>query len=77
MRDFSTEETFLIHWGNNPDKIYEGTISDSGHKAEQNSDSWKEGEKSLTINILGWITYKLESRFQGESTTSDMQVMPL
>ena len=39
----------------------------------------RRGEKSLTITSgLGWITPKLESRFQGEiSTTSDMQVMPL
>ena len=39
----------------------------------------RRGKKSLTITSgLGWITHKLESRFQGEiSTTSDMQVMPL
>ena len=39
----------------------------------------RRGEESLTITIgLGWITHKLESRFQGEmSTASHMQVMPL
>ena len=35
------------------EKIYEGTISDIGHKAEQNSDSWKKGEKK-SYNYL-WI----------------------
>ena len=34
--------------------------------------------QSTSCKVLGWMTHKLESRFQGEiSTTSDMQMMRL
>ena len=34
--------------------------------------------QSTSCEMLGWMTYKLESRFPGEiSTTSDMQMIPL
>ena len=33
--------------------------------------------QSTSCEMLGWMTYKLESRFPGEiSTTSDMQMTP-
>ena len=34
--------------------------------------------QSTSYEMLGWMNHKLESRFQGEiSTTSDMQMTPL
>ena len=34
--------------------------------------------QSTSCEMLGWMTHKLESRLQGEiSTTSDMQMIPL
>ena len=34
--------------------------------------------QSTSYETLGWMTHKLESRFQGEiSSTSDMQMIPL
>ena len=34
--------------------------------------------QSTSCEMLGWINHKLESRWQGEiSTTSDMQMIPL
>ena len=34
--------------------------------------------QSTSYKMLGWMTHKLESRLQGEiSTTSDMQMKPL
>ena len=33
--------------------------------------------QSTSCEMLGWVTHKLESRFPGEMTTSDMQMIPL
>ena len=34
--------------------------------------------RSTSCDMLGWMSYKLESRLPGEiSTTSDMQTIPL
>ena len=37
----------------------------------------RRGKKVLKLLGLGWITHKLESRFQGEiSTTTERQMIP-
>ena len=33
--------------------------------------------QSTSCEMPGWMTHKLESRFPGEMTTSDMQMIPL
>ena len=33
--------------------------------------------QSTSCEMPGWMTHKLESRFPGETTTSDMQMLPL
>ena len=33
--------------------------------------------QSTSCEIPDWMTHKLESRFPGETTTSDMQTIPL
>ena len=82
---------FLKRWGY-PRNLYAGqeaTVS-TGHGTMTGSKSGKEYVKAIYCHLAyltyvqsipcempGWMNHKLESRFLGEISTSDLQMIPL